>query len=163
MAAAQTTTTDPPGTTTPPAAGATPKPEGPGGRGHHGGGGGKFGFGGPGGAIHGEFVVPDGNGGYRTMSTQQGEVVSVSSTSIEVKSADGFTKKYVVDDNTLVNAGRDGIADVVKGDQVGVQAIVNGSTANAVRINDRTKVGAIRDKFAPKRNRSTTPTTAAAN
>jgi hypothetical protein len=116
-------------------------------RGGHGPGG--KGFGGPG--IHGEFTVPDGNGGYRTLASQVGTVTSVSPTAIEVKSEDGFTKKYVVSEDTMVNAGRDGIADVKSGDKVAVQAVVANGTANAVDIRDVTKADALRQKWAPTR------------
>ena len=118
----------------------------PGRAGRHGGPGG---FGGPG--IHGEFTVPDGNGGYKTIASQVGEVVSVSSTSIELKSEDGFTKKYVVDENTLVNAGRDGIANVKTGDKVAVQAQVDGSTAKAMHVRDATNIKSLREKWGFKK------------
>ena len=62
-------------------------PGGPGGRHFKGGGPGMGLAGGPGGAIHCEFVAPDGSGGYRTIATQVGDVTSVSSDSITVKSA----------------------------------------------------------------------------
>jgi len=72
------------------------------GRGWHGGGPGGSGFGGPGagapggwrapaGTLHGEVVVPDGNGAYTTVLTQTGVLSAVSDTSITAKSADGFT------------------------------------------------------------------------
>jgi hypothetical protein len=162
VAAAQTddgsTTTTTPTTAAPGAAPGAPAPgakaaDGPrmhlgGGRkGGHGGGMG----GGMGAGIHGQFTVPDGSGGYRTFATQVGEVLKVSPTSIELKSEDGFTKTYAVDDDTMVNAGRDGIADVKVGDKVGLQALVSGDTAKAVHIRDITNAKAIRDKYAPQR------------
>src|SRR5438309_2279068 len=81
-----------PSTTQPPAANGAPSvpdgpggPGGPGGRpgfaGPRGGFGRKGGFGGSMGAIHGEFVVPNGSNGYRTLDTQRGQVTSVSSDS----------------------------------------------------------------------------------
>jgi hypothetical protein len=66
-----------------------------------------------------------------------------------VKSADGFTRTYAVDENTLVNAGRDGIGDVKEGDTVGVMAAVNGDAASAMRISDGTRTDAIRQHWAP--------------
>ena len=101
--------------------------------------------------IHGEYTAPDGNGGYRTFAHQVGEVLKVSATSIELKSEDGFTKTYAVDDDTMVNAGRDGIADVKVGDKVGLQALVSGDTAKALHIRDITNAKALRHKFAPNR------------
>jgi hypothetical protein len=100
------------------------------------------------GALHGEFVTPNGSG-YRTMAVQRGRVENVGATSLTVRSADGFTRTYAVDDNTLVNAGRDGIADVKQGDTVGVVAVVDGGTARAMRVNDATTTEAIHRHWAP--------------
>ena len=159
VAAAQTsgggsTTTTP---ANPPAAGAQPAPApapGPGpkvGRGGGPGHGFAFGKGGFGPGIHGEETVPDGNGGWRTIAHQVGEVTATSSSKITVKSADGFSRDYTVDEGTEVDAGRDGIADVKKGDTVRVQAIVTGSTAKAVDIVDTTTLDALRQQYEPKK------------
>lgn len=87
--------------------------------------------------IHGEFTVADGNGGWKTIATQVGEVTAVSPESITVKSADGFTKTYVVTEATRVGAdGRDGIADIATGDKVHVGAEVAGDTATATHIHE---------------------------
>ena len=88
-------------------------------------------------------------GGYQTIATQRGEVTDVNDSSIAVKSEDGFTRTYSVDDNTLVNAGNQGIADVKKGDQVHVKAIVKDGKAAAVQVNDGTQVGRIHDRWMP--------------
>jgi hypothetical protein len=111
----------------------------------------RFGFGGPLGALHGEFVTPNGSGGFRTVDTQTGEVTAVSPTSITVKSEDGFSKKYAVDENTVVNSGRDGIGSVKNGDTVMLSAAVDSGSAKAMRIVDRTTLGKIRDHWTPKR------------
>ena len=68
------------------------------------------GFGGPGGgtgapsgmtdALHGEFVVSDGRGGYNTELTQIGTVTDMSNTAITARSADGFTATYVITTET---------------------------------------------------------------
>ncbi len=130
-----------------PANGAAPR--GPGGAGgRHG----FKGFGGPGGAmgaIHGELVVPNGSGGYRTIDVQSGTVDAVSSSSITVHSADGFTKSYDVTTNTVVNAGRDGIGTVKKGDTVFLTAAVQNGKAEAMNIMDRTSLGNIRGHWFP--------------
>jgi hypothetical protein len=135
---------------TPPSSGANPAPTKPGGgpgfrRG--------FGFGGPdggmGGAIHGELVTPNGSGGYRTVDVQVGEVKDVSKSSITVQSADGFKKTYDVTENTVVDAGRDGIGTVKNGDQVRLNAVVNGSSAEARSIDDITTLGSIRHHWNP--------------
>ena len=142
-------TTAPPATTAPgaqapaqPAPGTAPAP-GPGrkgpGFGRH--------FGGPG--IHGQFTVPKQGGGYETIDTQEGAVTAVSNTSITVKSDDGFEKTYVVNGDTVVNAGRDGIADVKTGNTVHLTAVEASGAANAVEIADETTVQQHRGAWAP--------------
>ncbi|MER5620705.1 hypothetical protein ABT061_06620 [Streptosporangium sp. NPDC002544] len=100
------------------------------GRGH------RMGFGGP--SIHGEFVVPDGKGGYVTVATQYGDVTAVDQDSVTVKSEDGYTKEYAINGDTRINRrGEDG--DALKtGQKVMVMAKVDGSTATAVAIHDAT-------------------------
>ena len=107
---------------------------------------GKFGFG-LRGALHGEFTTPAPGGGYQKVAVQRGTVTSVSSSSITVKSEDGYTHTYAVDDNTLVNAGNDGIGDVSKDDKVHVMAIVDGSTSRAVQVFDITTVRELRSRW----------------
>ena len=97
--------------------------------------GGGFGLGAFG-ALHGEFVVPRSGGGYQTDDMQRGSVTAVSTSSITVKSADGFTKTYQVTSSTLVDAQRDGIGSVKDGHQVVVLAKVSGGTATATSIQD---------------------------
>jgi hypothetical protein len=108
---------------------------------------GHFGFG-PG-VLHGEFTTADPDGGYQTLASQVGEVTSVSASSVTVKSEDGFSRRYSVDDNTLVNAGNEGIDDVKEGDTVRVLAVVDGSTARAVDIVDGTNVDRLRGRWMP--------------
>lgn len=99
--------------------------------------------------IHGEFTTRAPGGGYQTVATQVGVVTEVSRSSITVRSEDGFSRTYAVDDNTLVNAGNDGIADVRQGDQVRVTGIVADGNARAVDIRDATQMKALRDQWAP--------------
>lgn len=120
-----------------------PMAKGPGGRGHH--------KGGPGMGIHGEFVTAAPNGGWQTIATQRGEVTAVSATSITVRSEDDFSRTYSVDDNTLVNAGNNGIDDVKTGDTVSVTAIVTDGKAAAVDVRDATQTERIRGRWAPGR------------
>jgi hypothetical protein len=118
----------------------TPAPSGPpgaAGPGRHRFGGG-FGFGGLFGALHGQLVVAKPGGGYQTVDVQTGQVTAVSTTSITLKSADGFAKSYVVTSSTLVDAQRDGIASVKVGNQATTVATVSGSTATATSITDLT-------------------------
>ena len=112
----------------------------------------RFGFGfGPGGgmfgALHGQFVVPKSGGGYQTVDVQSGQVTSVSTTSITLKSSDGYTKTYVVASSTMVDAQRDGIGSVKAGNQVSVVATVSGSTATATNVADMTLMQGSRSHF----------------
>ena len=136
-----------------PAPGAPDPNGGPGRRFGHGGpfGGKLFGFGGFGGhgfggfgGLHGEFTIkkPDGSG-YQTIATQTGEVTAVSPSSITVKSEDGFSRTYSVDENTVVGSGRDGIGTVKTGDTVHIAGVVDNGKAAAAAIMDSTSLGNI--------------------
>ena len=103
------------------------------------GGGGPLGFGGalgPFGAIHGQYVAPKPGGGYQTIDVQTGKVTAVSSTSITLRSADGYTHTYAVTSSTMVNAQRGGISSIKTGNEVVVRATVSGSTTTAAQIID---------------------------
>jgi hypothetical protein len=93
-------------------------------------------FGGPGGALHGEFVVRDGSGGYRTMLTQRGTATKVSDSSITVRSEDGFTATYAVTATTRVGATRDGVGSIEVGADVVVMAEQKGEAATALAVAD---------------------------
>lgn len=106
------------------------------------------------GGIHGEFTVKKADGsGYQTWATQLGEVTEVSSSSISVRSEDGFSRTYGVDENTLANAGRDGIGTVKAGDTVRVVGLVEDGTAKAATVVDSTSLGKIRERwgFPPRK------------
>lgn len=130
-----------------PSGGATAQtaPQMPPGPGHRHGPGGPRGERGLGlhGALHGELVVPDGTG-YRTVRVQRGVVTAVSAEALTVKSEDGYESTYVLTKSTLVDAARDGIATVAKGETVGVEATVSGSKATANHVRDITKIQAER-------------------
>jgi hypothetical protein len=103
---------------------------GPGGMGGPGGGRGPGGFGrGMEASLHGEFVVPDGSGGYLTELTQTGKVTAITSTSLTAASEDGFTQTYTIDASTVVPSGK--LSDIVKGDTVSVTANKSGNAATA--------------------------------
>jgi hypothetical protein len=102
-----------------------------------------FGHHGFGGGIHGQYVVPKPGGGYQTVLTQIGTVESVSGSSITVKSEDGYSHTYDVNNDTMVAAGKNGIADVAKGDSVRVLAVGNA----AKELIDVTKVQTLRQKY----------------
>ena len=88
--------------------------------------------------LHGTYVVAKSGGGYQTIQTQNGTVSAVSSTSLSVKSADGYSFTYVVKAGTIVDAQSAGIGSVKKGDTVTVNATVSGSTATIDRVMDVT-------------------------
>jgi hypothetical protein len=48
----------------------------------------------PGGALHSEYVVSDGHGGFTTKMTQMGTVDEVTPSSVVVRSDDGYTQIY---------------------------------------------------------------------
>ena len=80
-------------------------------------------------SLHGEFVVPDGAGGYTTVLTQTGTVTAISPTSITVRSEDGYSQTYVIP-NTAGNAGMPFAVD----DEVVVRATRDGQTATVTNI-----------------------------
>ena len=80
-------------------------------------------------SLHGEFVVPDGSGGYSTVLTQTGTVTAISPTSISVRSDDGYSQTYVIP-NTAGNAGPPFAID----DHVVLRATRNGQTATVTNI-----------------------------
>jgi hypothetical protein len=115
---------------------------------------------GPMGALHGQFVVPKQGGGYQTIVVQHGSVTSVSTSSITVKSEDGFSATYAVAADTLVNAARDGIGSIKKGDEVSVLAQQKSGNDAALQIGDATRWQGMRDRFGPgPDHRSTKPPT----
>ncbi|HEV7865250.1 MAG TPA: hypothetical protein VGR20_21320 [Acidimicrobiia bacterium] len=142
---------------TPPADPGSTRHFGHGGHGGHGGpfGGKLFGFGGFGrfDGLHGEFTIrkPDGNG-FQTAATQTGEVTAVSPSSITVKSEDGFSRTYSVDENTFVGSGRDGIGTVKTGDTVRIAGVVEDGKAKAAAVLDSTNLGKLGEHWGfPKR------------
>ncbi len=110
---------------------------------------GIMGLGGPNGAIHGSFTVKGPKGAYETIDTQYGTAESVSSSSITVKSDDGFSQTYTVGSSTVVDADSSGILSVKVGDTVSIQGLVSGSTVTAERVLDVTQVKASRQTWAP--------------
>lgn len=90
--------------------------------------------------VHGQIVLAKPGGGFRTVDFQNGTVTKVDSTSITLKSADGFSQSYPITSSTIVTAGRNGIGSVTSGNSAIVIATVSGSTATAARIIDLTQV-----------------------
>ena len=77
---------------------------------------------------HGQFTVSAADGKATVMTVQRGTVTAASGTSVTVKSDDGFTATYAVDDSTR---GRSGA--VAKGDTVLVVAQKDGAKAVMIR------------------------------
>ncbi|MGW4586081.1 hypothetical protein [Amycolatopsis thermoflava] len=88
-------------------------------------------------ALHGEYVVADGNGGYTTELMQIGTVTEVSATSLTAKSDDGYTKTYTIDSDTAVGDNAD-LSSIATGDTVTVVASVSGDTATADTLTEGT-------------------------
>jgi hypothetical protein len=86
-------------------------------------------------ALHGEFTVPDGTGGYTTEQMQIGTVTAVTPTSLAAKSADGFSKTYQITTSTRVGTGNGQITGLGAGDPVAVTAHSDGT---AVSVRDLT-------------------------
>lgn len=82
--------------------------------------------------IHGEFVVADGAGGYRTEYLQHGEVTEVSDTSITTRSDDGFTQTYTLTPDTETRTP-DGFA---VGDTAIVRAVDQGGQLVATELTE---------------------------
>ncbi|MFE0073787.1 hypothetical protein ACFWYW_33520 [Nonomuraea sp. NPDC059023] len=89
--------------------------------------------------IRSEVVVPKAGGGYQTVATHTGEVTATDADSITVKSEDGFSREYAVNDTTRVSAGREGLGGVKNGDTVHVTATVEGDSATAQQVTDLTR------------------------
>jgi hypothetical protein len=85
--------------------------------------------------VHGEFTART-KDGYALFDTQRGTVTAVSSSSITIKSPDGFTQSYAVNPDTKVHKGRTtvGIGDVTANAKALVVAKVSGSSRTATQI-----------------------------
>ena len=82
------------------------------------------------GALHGELTMPQADGtGTEVILVQRGTVTAVSSTSLSVKSTDGFTSTYTVSSTTRVRAA-------------------GGDTISAVKVGAEVHVVSTRDKAA---------------
>jgi len=86
---------------------------------------------------HGEATV-DTNHGYQVIEVQRGIVDSANSRQLTVRSADGFSATYVVNNSTKIHKDRRArdIGQVAANDRVIVLAIKTGSTTAATRIGD---------------------------
>ena len=85
----------------------------------------------PAAALHGEFVMPDGNGAYTTVLTQSGVLTAVSDTSVTAKSADGFTQIY-----TIAPGSRAANTQLAVNDTVTIRANVTNNAATATTVTE---------------------------
>jgi hypothetical protein len=125
------------------------------GRGHAFGPGFGHGLGVFGGALHGEYVAPAPDGGYRTVVVQRGEVTEVSDSSLTVVSEDDFTTTYRIDDDTLVMGGTGGVGGIDEGDRVSVAGVRSGGTVRAVHVTDLSAFSRLLEE--PGRRNGATP------
>jgi hypothetical protein len=80
-------------------------------------------------ALHGQYVVPDGHGGYSTLISQIGRITTISATNVVARSDDGFVQSYVVHE-----AGGDSAPPFAVGQQVVIDATLEGQTATVTSI-----------------------------
>jgi hypothetical protein len=83
-------------------------------------------------ALHGDFVMPDGKGGYTTERLQTGDVTEVSATSISVSSKDGYKQVYTIDPSTQKTG------EPKTGQSVTVVAKISGDTATVTTVGPAT-------------------------
>ena len=89
------------------------------------------------GVQHGEFTKTT-KQGERTFDIQRGTVVSADPAAVTVRSKDGFTATYAVDQSTKVHKQhrKAPITEVRPGDRVGVRAVKDGARAVAHQVHD---------------------------
>ncbi|WP_429390367.1 DUF5666 domain-containing protein [Paenarthrobacter sp. TE4293] len=101
--------------------------------------------------IHGEHVVKQADGTYRTVVTQAGTIESASASDVTVKSDDGFTQRYSINAETRIarvpadlsdlrnGRGKPTLpsataADLRTGDTVRISGTKDGDTVTATRV-----------------------------
>ncbi len=80
-------------------------------------------------ALHGQFVVSDGHGGFSTELTQTGTITDISDSAVTARSDDGFTQTYVI--STETRQARDGVH---AGDTATIRAVTQNGTNTATAI-----------------------------
>jgi hypothetical protein len=87
-------------------------------------------------ALHGEAVVKDEDGKFVTILSQRGEVTEVDGDSVTLKSEDGFTRTYTVNDDTRIRHNHDEaeLSDVKVGENAAVVAEKSGDSATARKL-----------------------------
>jgi hypothetical protein len=82
-------------------------------------------------ALHGEFVVPDGKGGFTTVLSQTGHVTAISPNSVTARSDDGYSQTYVI---AALGSAASNMHPVVVNDAVTIRATRNGTIASLTTI-----------------------------
>ena len=83
------------------------------------------------GALHGEFVVPDGAGGFTTDLSQTGRVTAISAGSVTARSNDGFSQTYVI---SALGPTAANTPPFVVNDVVTIRAMRTGTTTSVTSI-----------------------------
>ena len=74
--------------------------------------------------VRGESVVPDGSGGFTTELTQSGTITAIDAGSVTARSADGFTRRYVIPPTASTPPFRVGDEVTIRATRVGAGATV---------------------------------------
>jgi hypothetical protein len=82
-------------------------------------------------AVHGEFVVADGTGGFTTMVSQTGRITAISDSSVTARSDDGYSQTYVIPANP---GGIATLPPFAVNDEVTIRATRTGPTASVTTI-----------------------------
>jgi hypothetical protein len=82
--------------------------------------------------LHGQVTVKT-KDGTKTVAVQRGTVTAVSATSLTVKSTDGFTQTWALNDDTKVRADQkqSDRSAVKTGEELGVAGAMSGNTSTA--------------------------------
>ncbi|MDT5102538.1 MAG: hypothetical protein QOI25_51 [Mycobacterium sp.] len=84
--------------------------------------------------LHGEFVVADGTGTFRTVISQTGRVTAISTTSVTARSDDGYSQTYVIPAAAAT-------PPFAVGDPVTIQATRTGQTATVTSMGEPSVAG----------------------
>lgn len=93
-------------------------------------------------AIHGEQVVKQQDGTYRTVVTQTGTIESVSDSEMTVKSEDGFTQRYSMTADTRITRVPVDLSELRNGKG---KPMLPSATAADLKTGDTVRVSGIRE------------------
>lgn len=87
--------------------------------------------------LHGRFVLPDPDGGFRVVLLQRGRVVRIDPGEVTVRSADGVERVFTITETTTVT-GAHGRKSFARGDEVSVTAERRNQRLEATHVTDLT-------------------------